>query len=333
MIALNQERDVIDLANRLGLTGSPVEGIINLCQKQIDKWVIEAGGVDSIDELELLVASKLNLVIEEIHDEADLQELKRRYVQMGEPIFAHIVENDLTHDTFGTMVRLKNKTNVAVIDCRDDKGARRFFTRWHEIAHLLVEPDCEQQVFRSSDEPLERLMDQIAGHVGFYHSIFAPLFESHMSQHRNLTFETVESIRQAFCPYASFQSTLFACHRRLPNPLLYIEARMGYTAEERRGLNQMRMFDEPEMKLRIQLVIPNKPASDMQLTVRNNMRVPETSIVYRAFEDKLSDVIGEENLKTWTFSKGGHLLDCDVLIQARRIDDLVMATIQPEVFV
>jgi hypothetical protein len=329
MIALHQERDVIDLAKRLGLTGSPVEGIINFCQKQIDKWVIEAGGVDSIDELESLVAFKLNLVIEEIHDEADLQELKRRYVQMGEPIFAHIVENDLTPDTFGTMVRLKNKTHVAVIDCRGDKAARRFFTRWHEIAHLLVEPDCEQQVFRSSDEPLERLMDQIAGHVGFYHSIFTPLFESHTSQQPHLTFEIVETIRQAFCPYASFQSTLFACHRRLPNPLLYIEARMGYTTEERRGLKQMRMFDEPEMKLRIQLAIPNKPASDMQLTVRNNMRVPETSIIYRAFEDKLSDLMGKENLNSWTFSKGGNLMDCEVFIQARRMEQLVMATIQP----
>lgn len=91
----------------------------------------------------------------------------------------------------------------------------------------------------------------------------------------------------------------------------------------------MRMFDEPEMKLRIQLVIPNKPASDMQLTVRNNMRVPEASIIYRAFTDKLSDVIGKENLNAWTFSKGGNLMDCEVLIQARRMEQIVMATIQP----
>lgn len=87
MIALNRERDVIELARRLGLTGSPVEGIINFCQKQIDEWVIEAGGVASIDELALLVASKLNLVIEEIHDENDLKELKRRYLQLGQTSF------------------------------------------------------------------------------------------------------------------------------------------------------------------------------------------------------------------------------------------------------
>tara|TARA_R110002072_G_scaffold302996_1_gene490924 strand:+ start:38408 stop:39406 length:999 start_codon:yes stop_codon:yes gene_type:complete len=332
MSALDQEQDVVDLAEKLGLNGSPVAAIINFCQGQIDTWVGEAGGVTSVDELEAIVANRLNLVFEEIHDDGDLANLKRKYVQRGEHVFAHIVENDLTPDTFGTMVRLKDGTHVAVIDCRGDKAARRFFTRWHEIAHLLVEPDCERQVFRSTDEPLERLMDQIAGHVGFYDSIFSPLFNTHISQGGRLTFDIVEAVRQQFCPYASFQSTLYACHRRMTTPLLYVEARMEYTANERRGLNQMRMFDDdkPEKKLRVQLAVPNGPASEMDLTARNNMRVPESSVIYRAFVEELPDASGEENLNSWTFSKGGSLIDCEVFIQARRIDQAVMATIQPK---
>ena len=332
MSALDQEQDVVDLAENLGLNGSPVAAIINFCQGQIDTWVSKAGGVTSVDELEAIVANRLNLVFEEIHDDDDLANLKRKYVQRGEHVFAHIVENDLTPDTFGTMVRLKDGTHVAVIDCRGDKAARRFFTRWHEIAHLLVEPDCERQVFRSTDEPLERLMDQIAGHVGFYDSIFSPLFNTHISQGGRLTFDIVEAVRQEFCPYASFQSTLYACHRRLTTSLLYVEARMEYTASERRGLKQMRMFDDdkPEKKLRVQLAVPNGPASEMDLTARNNMRVPESSVIYRAFVEELTDASGEENLNSWTFSKGGSLIDCEVFIQARRIDQAVMATIQPK---
>ena len=332
MSALDQEQDVVDLAEKLGLNGSPVAAIINFCQGQIDTWVSKAGGVTSVDELEAIVANRLNLVFEEIHDDDDLANLKRKYVQWGEHVFAHIVENDLTPDTFGTMVRLKDGTHVAVIDCRGDKAARRFFTRWHEIAHLLVEPDCERQVFRSTDEPLERLMDQIAGHVGFYDSIFSPLFNTQISEGGRLTFDIVEAVRQEFCPYASFQSTLYACHRRLTTSLLYVEARMEYTASERRGLKQMRMFDDdkPEKKLRVQLAVPNGPASEMDLTARNNMRVPESSVIYRAFVEELTDASGEENLNSWTFSKGGSLIDCEVFIQARRIDQAVMATIQPK---
>ena len=147
-----------------------------------------------------------------------------------------------------------------------------------------------------------------------------------------MTFDIVEAVRQEFCPYASFQSTLYACHRRMTTPLLYVEARMEYTASERRGLKQMRMFDDdkPEKKLRVQLAVPNGPASEMDLTARNNMRVPESSVIYRAFVEELTDASGEENLNSWTFSKGGSLIDCEVFIQARRIDQAVMATIQPK---
>ena len=52
--------------------------------------------------------------------------------------------DDSENPTYGALVRRKNTTPddldrwVAVIDCRGDKLARRFFTRWHEIAHRLT---------------------------------------------------------------------------------------------------------------------------------------------------------------------------------------------------
>jgi len=330
MSALDQEQDVVDLAEQLGLTGSPVAAIINFCQDRIDTWVREAGGVTSVDELEAVVADRLNLVFEEVNEESDIDRLKATYVPMGEPIFAAL-HLDLTDDTYGTMIRLKDGTHVAVIDCRGDKAARRFFTRWHETAHLLVEEEVDKQVFRSTDEPLERLMDQIAGQVGFYDSIFSPLFRAAVAEGDLLTLDLVESVRQQFCSYASFQATMFACQRRLQTPMLYVEARMEHSESERRSLKQMRMFDEtPVQKLRVRSTVSNKAASDMGLTTRWNMRVPETSIIFTAFHNENdADFSGQENLNSWTFSGGNSLMDCEVFIEARRIGKTVMATIQP----
>ncbi|MBR9804469.1 hypothetical protein GYB59_23475 [bacterium] len=106
---------------------------------------------------------------------------------------------------------------------------------------------------------------------------------------------------------------------------------MAYSESERRGLKQKRMFDDekPEKKLRVQLTITNDAASEMKLVARWNMRVPETSPIYAAFGTEQAVVSGNENLNTWTFSKGGYLMDCDVFVQARRVDQFVMATIQP----
>lgn len=330
MTPLDQEQDVVGLAQRLGLTGSPAEAIISYCQHQIDQWFGEAGGVSSIDDLEALVASRLNLVFEEIYQEADLDEVTHRYTKQGELVFATL-KDGLTPDTYGTMIRLKNGTYVAVIDCRGDKAARRFFTRWHEIAHLLVEEDVEKQVFRATNDPLERLMDQIAGRVGFYDSIFTPLFENCFRPGGLLKHETVEEVRQLFCPHASFQATLFACQRRMTTPMVYLECAIRYREEERRNLRQGVLFDEvrPEPKLRVSLVVPNESANKAGLAVRWNMQVPDSSVIYRAFEERQSELFGHENLSDWTFSQGGSLDSCEVFVQARRVGGLVMATVQP----
>jgi len=58
MKILDQEQDVVDLAAKLGLTGLPVEAIIDFCQLQIDDWVEEDGSVKTIGDLETLAATR-----------------------------------------------------------------------------------------------------------------------------------------------------------------------------------------------------------------------------------------------------------------------------------
>jgi hypothetical protein len=56
-----------------------------------------------------------------------------------------------------------------------------------------------------------------------------------------LLFSTVENVvRQSF-PKASFQATLNACTRRLPTPVIYLEATLGHKAVVKREIE----YDSP----------------------------------------------------------------------------------------
>jgi hypothetical protein len=174
---LDDEDEVIALAAALGLRGrsNTAEAIVQFCLAKIGSWMAGMPRVPTIADLESLVARRLGIVFEEVWTDADLDAVIRKYVELGDPVFAYL-KHDLDGSTFGaTYRRSAAKLDapdrlVAVIDCRGEKGVRRFFTRWHEIAHFLVETkDTGRVVHRSTElEPLERLMDLIAARVGFY---------------------------------------------------------------------------------------------------------------------------------------------------------------------
>jgi hypothetical protein len=119
----------------------------------------------------------------------------------------------------------------------------------------------------------------------------------------------------------------------MTTPVLYIEAAMRHKAKDQRLLKSgaQFFFDDmkPEAKLRVSLVVPNEAATKNGFTVQNNMRIPESSVIHRAFGVDTNDLPGNENLGTWTFSDGGGLDDCDVFIEARSTEKTAMATIQP----
>ena len=113
----------------------------------IDGWVAEAGGVADHRALEALVARKLQMVFEEIRTDGDFDRITDKYARAKrDPVFAtmRMRFDDADNPTYGALVRRKNAGAdapdrfVAVIDCRGGKLARRFFTRWHEIAHRLT---------------------------------------------------------------------------------------------------------------------------------------------------------------------------------------------------
>ena len=346
MSRLVQEPKVIDLADKLGLGGraDPVVAILDSCLRRIDRWVAEAGGIRCIGRLEELVTRKLQMVFEEIRVDEDFYRIKEIYAKGKKDfVFATMQMrfDDGQNPTYGALVGRKNVADdapdrfVAVIDCRGNKLARRFFTHWHEIAHrLTTHADSGEPVYRSEHDPVGRLMDEIAGHIGFYGPLFEPVFVAAHSGKELLTFETVEAVVREGFPDASIQATLFACCRRLPTPVIYLEAALSHKAAVKRAIedDSPRLFalEETPPELRAVRVVANEAALREKFVIPQNMRVPESSVIsslFKAIGER--DNTSREDMGIWSDSKGKRLEGRAVAVEVRKVAERVIAIVQP----
>ena len=342
MTRLDSAPEIIELAADLGVGGdSPVSGILDFCRRRIDGWVAEVGGVADILILEKLVTQRLQMVFEEIRSDEDFDRITNVYARAKkDPVFAtmrHRFE-DTDNLTYGVLVERRNVTAespdrfVAIVDCRGTKFARRFFTRWHEIAHrLTTHADMPEPVYRSDDDPIERMMDEIAGHIGFYEPIFDPAHLKAANGKPRLTFSTVEAIIGESFPAASFQATLFACIKRTKLPVIYLEAAIDHKKEVKRKLAVRRLFDDdpPPGELRAVKVVQNKAASQERFMIPINMRVPLNSVIHRLFSaEPLTDGAAQEDLSLWE-TQGKPLQGRSIVVEARKVPDRVIAIVQP----
>ena len=346
MSKLSDEPQIVTLASELGLNWrlDAVAEIVKNCLATIAAWINEHSPITTIAQLEQLVCMRLGLVFEEVHEDADVERIVRKYVALGEKGFAGL-RNDFDESTFAALLRRNHAACdapdrfVAVIDCRGPKAARRFFSKWHEIAHLLTTPNQFQFTFhRSTTErsPTERLMDQIAAEIGFYDPIFGPAFDREFAGASRLSFDLVQQIRESVCPDASFQATLIACVKRSPHPMLYIEAGMALKKAEKARLrsNQLDLIplDPPSPELRASVVVPNDAAKSTGLLIHKNMRVPDESIIFSHFfatdgAGGVLDAEGAESLTIWKHSDGKSIGNSEVVIESRRIVDRIVAVV------
>lgn len=344
MSRLDAAPEILALAAELGVSAAaPVDGILDFCRSRIDAWVTEARGVMTISQLEALVTQRLQMVFEEIRSDADFARITDQYARAKkDPVFAtmRFRFDDADNPTYGTLVRRNVGDDapdrfVAVIDCRGSKLARRFFTRWHEIAHrLTTHARHGEPAFRSEHDPIERLMDEIAGHVGFYGPLFEPVFAQAHGGRDLLRFETVQAVIDGGFVDASFQATLNACTRRLPTPVIYLEAAIGHKKAVRKQIEDTspRLFEKEEQpagELRAVKVVANDAARQEKFVIPQNMRVPEASVIHRLFGDESArDGEGREDLGLWE-SDGRPLEGRAVAVEARRVPDRVIAVVQP----
>ncbi len=344
MSAIDRDQKVIQMTADLGLDWreAPTEAVLTFCKQRIAGWLSDAPDVRTLDDLEALVCKKQRLVIEEFSSDDELDAVIAKYVAKGEYVFA-AQRDGFGPETFATLIRRENATPscadqfVAMIDCRGGKAARRFFTRWHEIAHVLtlVRGQMALPFHRSTinRDPIEQLMDKIAAEIGFFDDLFAPIVRTVVKRAGGLSFDVVEQIRTSNCPRASFHATLIAIVARAPVPAVSIEAGLGLKKGERGFDSAPSMFPElkPQPMLRVLAAGGNELARTAGLRFHLNMRVPPTSVIAllsdQAVTDAAATMRSVESLSDWTTSGGGPIGKGDVVIEARRHVGKVIALI------
>lgn len=336
----------IKIAKNLGIERLPNAemAIRNHCLKRVMRIVNAFGKIKDLNQLLEVVRSHLKMKFEEVHDEEDLKRIARNYLEKKELIFSQL-SKELDEETDGLLVRLKHAKEwepkyIAVINCQGNKIFRAYFTKWHEVAHILTTPPTQitfqfrrTPSFKKGEE--EQIVDRIAGDLAFYEEIFFPALAQEIVQDGRLTFSAVENLRRTICDGASRESTLRGSIRQVPVPQLLVIAGLGYKKDEERLLNsgQLDLSSDRQQKIKPKLraleVSGTPKAKDIDFRIHRNMRVPEKSIIYKIFENPelFEETTTEyENLSWWEYT-GGRLKKTEIIVEARKSGDYVFALI------
>lgn len=235
---LKESIQIRTLAADLGIkpAGDPVADILRYCEQRIEEFMEDFPDCRTLSQCLECVAGKVGTYFEEVHSDDELDQIKQKYVEQKEKGVAKL-EEELSADTFGMTIRREYHEHyeppyVSIIDCRGDKATRAYFTKWHEVAHLLVLTDQMRLSFKrthsstSPQDPEEKLMDVIAGMIGF-----RPLNIKDY-EHYELSFDIIESLREELCPEASRQASVLGFVKVWPNPCILLRAEMGYRKDQ-----------------------------------------------------------------------------------------------------
>lgn len=323
MNRLDSKPQIGKLASDLGLkkTSKPVSQILRFVRKKI-RSISSNYNCRSLQALLKAAAADLGTVFREIHSDSDLQNLVSEYIAKGEAIFANL-PNELLKNDYGITIKRQHAQAweppfVSVIDCRDDKIFRSYFTKWHELAHLLTLTPQMRLVFRRThgaalQDPEEALMDVIAGDLGFFSELLP------IDSASDISFENIDRIRAEFCPEASYQASLIGIVKALPRPCILVHADLAH----KKGQDP----DEPPALRAIHVTV-NQAARDAGFQMHPWWRVPENSVIYEVYcRQRYGEA--EENLDWWTTSDGGALSPCPVLVKAKPMSRSIVGLVIP----
>ncbi len=295
------------LAKDLHLRASddPVSAIMLYCDRRIKEFLSDMGECNSLSDMLEWVANKAGTVFKIVRSDADLLRIKQEFLDKGEKRFARL-ETDLSPEVFGITYKRLNAMAwepafVSVIDCRGINAARAYFTKWHEIAHLLTLTQQLRLEFRrthnsvSGEDPEERLMDMIAGRFGFYAPVFHKLIKT------GISFDEIERLRTELCPEASMQATIINFVRHWSTPCILIKAEVGFNSREESRLRQgaFDFVELPQAVLRAVRATANDEARAIGFHLFDNMRVPDESVISKVFQNgESAEAI--EDLSWWS---------------------------------
>jgi hypothetical protein len=335
---LDSKPQIWKLAVDLGLPISevPTRAILRFTTDRVRK-AARKYSCASLGELLNAVAAEVGTVFEEIRSDSELLQVCLKYVGKGESAFANL-ENELKGDRdYAITIKRVHRQRwepqfVSIIDCRGDKAFRSYFSKWHELAHLLTLTPQMRLVFRRTHsasanlDPEERLMDIIAGETGFLPDLLPG------NAGDDISFEMIQKIREEHCPDASWQSAIIGVVKAMPRPCVLIEAKMALRKSEAARVSQMVLnlgIAGPVPALRAVHVTVNGPAREIGVGLHRNWRVPKGSVIARVFETG-GYLEALEDLNWWETSDGSRLAPCPVVVKAKKTWDAVVALLIPQ---
>lgn len=326
------QRELAAAAKRLGLParGDIERSLINHAIESVRAWIATHGKPRNLSDLLEKIAVSFSVEIVEIYHDSDIAALLTRIPPTREPVLARLAA-ELDDSTDAVIFQRQNREQwempyLAVINCRGWHRSRRYFSKWHEVIHLWLDGRQLRFAFRKRaakrKHPEEVLVDKITGELAFHPDLFGPVFQSELESEGRLTFDLLERVRSKIAPDSSRESALYACLRHCSEPVFFLKARLGYKNSERRQLDDLLSgLDDvslPQPMLRVQSSAASGAAAQFGIRFHENMQVPETSLVSKAFNGPVDRVEGQESLEIWQTSDGGPIGQGRLNIEARR---------------
>lgn len=332
---LKQSPQVWKLASDLGLNPKydALADIVEFARKKVRAFYEEFTPA-TLSDLLTVAAAKLDTFFIEIHDDSQLEDVKREFLDRGEVSFANL-EDQLAPDVFAITFRLLrprtgDRQFVSIIDCRGTKAWRCYFSKWHELAHLLtLTPQtrlkfCRTHSVANQKDPEEAAMDVIAGVVGF----FSELAIKHSQG--LISFQRIRQLRDDLCPDASLQASLIGFSKAWPSPVLLIQVGMGVRQREKLTSYQgsFEFKNTPQPALRALNVTSNDAAREIGFDIYRNMRVPKNSVICPVFSGTAHHLEAFEDLAAWETSDGSALPTRPIRVEAEQYgpDTYVLVT-------
>lgn len=298
-----------------------LEDVFEAVDRQVSKF---CDGVEfrSLDEFRAHLIAALGVRVERLRSGADLTNLLHEFASMG--LFRAIsdctmfAKNDYScGGTYTIRSCVRGDRFLVLIDERGKKQWRGEFTLWHELAHVIADPNVTLGTVATAEETrsdacdVEWLMDRIAGRLAFWPRIFA---ECHARLRRSgvnlLSYDGVKTLRSEYNPAASKTMTAVAIADSDSAPVVYLEAEMK---SKRNSLSK---------ELRLSYIHPNAAAESANIRFGKNMRVPPSSAIAQVFaRGGEQETVAVENLKDWSFSSGETLNEHVVCVRARHHRD------------
>ena len=317
---------------RLGPTGNFEDIIVEHCLTRLRAWVAVHGTPQTLSELANEFAASLDMRITEVRTEDDIDAVLEEVTPVQKVVIGEL-KSEFGGDTDAITVRRLDpkpwdREYWAIINCQGWHEYRRYYTKWHEIVHRLLDGQQLAFAFRRTienrPEPGEALVDRVAATLAFYPDMFEPVVREEFAKDGRLTFDVIDNVRERIAPDASREATANACLRHVRSPVWFLQCHMGLKASEVRKLNSPQMSflpkESPEVKLRVRIGSYSPSAEDLGIRFHSNMRVPESSIVTLGFNDAWGKPKqGAEALDTWETSSGGPIGYGNIHLEAMRV--------------